>query len=165
MIGFKVDEEPLLRACSLASVAGSPVISRGAGSRPRVDSLRGRASAGAKAGARSVRAPSFSPRPHSKFCGVGPLRLFFWTRGLPRRADLRRLGEVLQDTACLDGRAKNSDKMNAQRFGDAIEEINCRIFRLPLKTGHVRAVHPGLVSQSLLGNTAFRPNPTHIPSH
>ena len=56
-------------------------------------------------------------------------------------------------------------QMNVQRLGDALEQINCRVFRLPLKTGQIGAVNAGLISQFLLRNAAANPNPTHIPSH
>ncbi|WP_375791507.1 hypothetical protein ACE102_47560 (plasmid) [Bradyrhizobium sp. vgs-9] len=55
--------------------------------------------------------------------------------------------------------------MNAQRFGDAVEKIDCRFFRLPLKTGQVGTVYPGLVSQFLLRDTAIHADPTHVPGH
>ncbi|MGL3104118.1 hypothetical protein [Bradyrhizobium sp. BR 1432] len=55
--------------------------------------------------------------------------------------------------------------MNAQPFGDAVEKINRRAFRLPLKTGDVGAVNPGIVSQFLLRNTAFQTDPTHVAGH
>jgi hypothetical protein len=55
--------------------------------------------------------------------------------------------------------------MNAQGFGDAIEKIDRRVFRLPLKTGQVGTIYPGLVSQFLLRNAAIDADPTHIPGH
>ncbi len=55
--------------------------------------------------------------------------------------------------------------MNAERFGDATEKINRRIFRLPLDAAHMGAVNSGLISQFLLRNAALHTDPTHIPGH
>jgi len=40
-----------------------------------------------------------------------------------------------------------------------------RVLRLTLKTAHVGAVNPCLISQFLLRNTAIHADPTHIPGH
>ncbi|MGY4194405.1 hypothetical protein ACVIM9_003746 [Bradyrhizobium sp. USDA 4520] len=55
--------------------------------------------------------------------------------------------------------------MNTQRVGDAIEDINCRAFRLPLEARQVGAVNPSLISQLPLRNTAIHADPTHIQGH
>ncbi|MBB4398931.1 hypothetical protein GGD62_008079 [Bradyrhizobium sp. ERR14] len=53
--------------------------------------------------------------------------------------------------------------MNAERFGNAIENINRRIFRLALKTGQVGTVDPSRASQSFLRHTTFEADPTDVP--
>ncbi|SDG41185.1 hypothetical protein SAMN05216338_1001204 [Bradyrhizobium sp. Rc2d] len=53
--------------------------------------------------------------------------------------------------------------MNAERFGNAIENINRRVFRLPLKTRQVGTVDPSRARQSFLRHTTFEADPTDVP--
>jgi len=81
------------------------------------------------------------------------------------RHALTTFGQCLCRFGAFGGLDNQFGYMNTQRFGDAIEDIDCRIFQLPLKASQVGAVNPGLISQFLLRNTAIHAELTHIQGH